>query len=790
MARRSDYRPARSLTAAAITIDPSRASSLAETRKRPLPWQRKGFEYYDRLGELRYAMNWKAQAMSRLRIVPALVDENNGIPIPLDQTEGVTDFTLEACRATLARLENSQGGSQELMRGLGLNIGITGEAYLVARQRDHVEEWTIESVLALVVDDRGRLAIKPTPWASTEEYEVLEDDSLVIRIMTRHPAYSGMPDSALHAALGTCEDLLLLTSMVRASASSRMPSGALFIPEEASFGSPDPTTDEGDGMETEDPLTRDLIQHFTTPISDPNSAAAVVPFLIRMAREDIAAVRYESFERTIDSVAMDWREEARNALAAAVDLPAEVLTGKADVNHWTAWEITEEAFRLHVEPAAISILDALTAGYFRPALAQMGVEDVNNYQLWYDNSELVSHPDAKDRALDAYDRGEVTGAYLRTTLAIPEEAMPDEEEIQRRITLRDALNKSVTLPSDSPADATDVTAEPPEQAITAAIVKSVNYRKLSLRLGRIESGLSKRLLVAVNAEMRRALERAGSRIRSATAKDKTGMTRNTVASVLPINVAQTLGPAMVSSLGLTNEDLLAEAFSGLKDQWDSWVKRAQEEGLRAVNEELKKTMTAATEDDFYNEDAIGRQQEEDRDTGWLVLLALLLARGAKALYEPTAPTPISGEFGGHVVPPSLVASALKTAGGGALSVRGKTGNLAPDAVAEGFSGVLSGNTMGELLQEAAGLEFGNAFIWEYGDAGSRQYPYYPHESLDQVEFSSWDSDELGNNEDWPSYSHFFPGDHEYCQCSAYRLVEGEDLGFEEIDMSTGEEPKG
>jgi hypothetical protein len=411
----------------------------------------------------------------------------------------------------------------------------------------------------------------------------------------------------------------------------------------------------------------------------------------------------------------------------------------------------------------------------------MGVEDVGKYRLWYDNSELVSHPDAKDRVLDAYDRGEVTGAYLRTTLTIPEEAMPDEEEIQRRSMLRDVLNKTAS-PNNGSADAADVTAEPPAQTITAAAV-APNYRKLSARLGKIESGLAERLLVATNAEMRKVLERAGSKIRSATAKDKTGMTRNTVRSVMSIDVAQTLGPAIVSSLGLTSEDLLSGAFDGLKEQWDAWVSRAQEEGRRAVNKELGKTITAAGEDyetDFYNEEAIAQQQEEDRNAGWLVLLALLLTRGAKALYEPTAPTPVSGEFGGHVVPPSLLASALRTAGGGAVSVRGKTGNLAPDAVTEGFSGVLSGDTMGELLREAAGLEFSNAFIWDYGDAGSRQWPYLPHEGLDGVEFSSWDSDALGNNEDWPSYSHFFPGDHEYCQCTAYRLI-GD--AAEEVDMS-------
>jgi len=89
--------------------------------------------------------------------------------------------------------------------------------------------------------------------------------------------------------------------------------------------------------------------------------------------------------------------------------------------------------------------------------------------------------------------------------------------------------------------------------------------------------------------------------------------------------------------------------------------------------------------------------------------------------------------------------------------------------------------MDELLQEAAGVSFDNGYIWLYGDASSRATPFEPHENLDGLEFSSWEDDVLGNDLDWPPYSHFFPGDHETCQCQAARTISG-DIG-DEVNMT-------
>jgi hypothetical protein len=781
MAKKEVYKPARSLTAASIVIDPSVRLDSVVGRRRPLPWQRQAYDYYDILGELRFALNWKASAISRLKLVPSLDDIDNSVPIALSKSDDADKKAVAASTEILARLEAGEGGSSELIKQLSLNISIAGEAYVVARTVEDKEEWSIESVMSVVVNEQGRLAIRPFPDARMNELIPVDDDCFVLKIMTRHPAYREMPDCALRAALETCEDLRLLNNMVRASASSRIPSGILFIPEEASFGSPDPTTDEGDGMETEDALTRDLILHFTTPINDSKSAAAVVPFLIRMAKDDIAAVRYERLDREIDKTAIQLRDESRSALAAAVDLPTEVITGMGDVNHWTAWAITEDAFRMHVEPAAIALLDALTVGYYRPALEQMGITDAHRYRLWYDNSELVSHPDAAARVLDAYDRIEVSGDYLRTTFTIPEEAAPDDEELKHRTELIAILagpqpaapepvepEEPEELKNDSKKkDAATTSKKPPSKEKKAnskdkALVASAgkDLTELSKILARNERALRQRIQVAADAEMRHVMEKAGNRLRSLAQKDKTSMTSNLIANVPSHLVAATLGEGIVKQFASSPEDLLVESFGSLEERYKLWVKQNHREMQRLMREyELA-----------WREEELEQQQEEDRNNGWLWFAGALVALAAIKLYEPTTPQPLNGEFEDILVPAGTVRGSLRIAGGGAVDTKSTV--IGSEPVADGISGSTSGQTAEGVLGEN-GLKFSNGYIWVYGEESSRQSPFEPHVDLDLLEFAQWDDEALVNNKDWPATDFYFPGDHQYCQCDAARIISGE-----------------
>lgn len=792
MARKEVYHPAYSLTAAAVPIDLSIRHDPLSNRRRPLPWQRAAYNYYDVLGELRFALNWKATAISRLALIPSIDVVKGSPPADLEKSDEVDKKVIGASKEVLARMEAGEGGAAEILKQLSLNLSLAGEAYLIAQNgKEGKEDWSVESVLAVVVNEQGRLAIRPFPDARIGELVSLDEDSFALRIMTRHPAWKEMPDSAIRSALETCEDLRLLNNMVRASASSRIPSGILFIPEEASFGSPDPTTDEGDGMETEDALTRDLILHFTTPVADSKSAAAVVPFLIRMAREDIAAVRYERLDREIDKTAIQLRDESRSALAAAVDLPAEVVSGIGDTNHWSAWAITEDAFRMHVEPSAITILDAITVGYYRPALEQMGITDVDKYRLWYDNSALVSHPDSASRVLDAYDRVEVSGEYLRSTFTIPEEAAPDDAELKHRAELvavlagpqppapepmageeagastsKQAPPKEEKKPTAKKADAKNVKGKAKgdagkgksKKAVTAAGAPDLN--EMSVSLARMERSLRQRIQVAADAEMRHVLDKAGNRLRSYAQRDKTKMASNLVANVPSHLVAATLGQGMVTQFAVTDNDLLAGGFLTLEERYKQMVKQAQ----REMRREMREYRLA------FKEEELAAKQEEDRNNGWLWFAAALIALAAVRLYEPTAPTPIDGEFEDILVSAGMVRESLRISGGGTVDL--ETNVIGAEQAADGISGLTSGQTAEGVLTDNA-LRFGNGYIWIYGSEETRKAPFEPHLDLDLYEFRSWSDEALINNNSWPSTEFYFPGDHEYCQCDAARIIEGE-----------------
>lgn len=789
MARRRQAevrRPARSITAAATRLDPKdRERARRQARKRPLDWQRQAFVYYDDVGEVRFGANWMANALSRLRLVPAFSPEPGAQPVPVGSAEEAVDAGADeaervAAQSVLARLGSSEGGESEILRGLGLNLFVPGEGYLIGRVDPETgdETWGVFSVSAVTVDGQGNYAIKPSPTAKRAEFITLDTDAFILLVGRRHPQYPDWPDSAMRGALDYCEDLRVLTAMIRAAASSRVPSKILGIPQEADFGTPDTTTDEGDGNESDDPLTRDLIAHMTTPLNDPKSAAALVPFILRLAGEDLDRTKVIDLTREIDRLAIELREETRRAFAASVDLPAEIITGRSDLNHWTMASVTQEAYTIHVEPYGQGIADALTFGYFRPSLVEL-VDDPRQWSIAIDPAGLVTSPDQSKDVQDAYDRGEVTGAYYRDVRGIPEDAAPDEEELQRRERLASIVGRSrgaaappspvaierapepSTGPNEDDAAIEEAVIVPEPRALTAAADDPL--ATLGLRLAQREMLLRERLRAFADEAMTRALERAGNRLRSLAQRNP--LARQAVANVGVFDVAATLGPGLVASLGSGVDDLLDGAWSRIEQRWDVLVRRAQEDALRLVREAAG--LTAAASDDLSAQFAV------DRENGRHLLIEGLAHVAAERLYNPTIPVPEMGEFdAGSLVSPRLVRQALAEAGGGPLT---------DAAEANVTGGLLSGERMRSMLSEIAAAKFGNGYVWMHG---APERPFPPHEALDGVEFTSWTDDVLANDEGWPDVSHFRPDDHEGCTCEVARVVERSDEGAIESVLPT------
>ena len=83
------------------------------------------------------------------------------------------------------------------------------------------------------------------------------------------------------------------------------------------------------------------------------------------------------------------KEKAIDRVASMAEIPAEVLTGISDANHWTAWLISDEGIRW-IKSYLGLIADALTRGFLRRALESMGVANPERYAFAFDTSTLAS----------------------------------------------------------------------------------------------------------------------------------------------------------------------------------------------------------------------------------------------------------------------------------------------------------------------------------------------------------------------------------------------------------------
>jgi hypothetical protein len=61
-------------------------------------------------------------------------------------------------------------------------------------------------------------------------------------------------------------------------------------------------------------------------------------------------------------------------------------------NHWAAWLVRDEVVQIHVAPRLELICDALTTGWYRPIMEQMGDPNPAAYVIKADVSGLVQRP--------------------------------------------------------------------------------------------------------------------------------------------------------------------------------------------------------------------------------------------------------------------------------------------------------------------------------------------------------------------------------------------------------------
>lgn len=476
------YSTPRGLTAAASQVrlnDKGEAEQFKSRRTSgSSAWQGEAWEYYDAIGEVKYAFNLVASVVSRIRLYAAIVDNPAETPLTVRSSPTIEPRLAMAAERALSRLDSAYGGQAGMLRDAALNLCVAGECYLV-QMPERVgtglpESWDIRSVDEVVINAKNQYAIaprrdiaSPSGGGSAQGNKgllTLPNKSFVGRIWRAHPRFSEEADSSLRGLLDLCAELLLLNRTFRATARSRLNAGALYLPDGLSVAaSADPDypydneTDLNPGMtpeEAADEFEDQLIDAMTTPIRDEDSASAVVPLIIRGPAELGDRIKQFKFERSFDPALAQRADRVLERILQGLDVPKDIVTGLANVKYSNALQIDESLYKAHIEPLMLLIADALTVVYLRPYLIANGFDPsaVERLVVWYDPSAVATRNDRAADADSGFDRMAVSFEAWRRAHGFNENDAPRPDEVAIRL----MMNKGSISPELTEAMLTSI----------------------------------------------------------------------------------------------------------------------------------------------------------------------------------------------------------------------------------------------------------------------------------------------------------------------------------------------
>ena len=457
------YSTPRALTAAAAQIKMKDVAEFEQFRARrnaaSSQWQAEAWEYYDAIGEIKYAFNLVASVVSRIRIYAATFDEPSEAPIAVASSTQIDPRLAAAAERALSNLNSAYGGQAGLIRDAALNLSVVGEFYLIQmperKGTGTPESWDVRSTDELIADQRGNYSVigrreqgatSGSGANSISRGIPLSERAFVGRVWRTHPRYSDEADSSLRGLLDLCAELLLLNRTFRATARSRLNAGALYLPDGLSVAAQsdgdypmdsdieiDPTAYTAE--EAEDEFEEALMDAMTTPIRDEESAAAVVPLIIRGPAELGDKIKQFKFERSFDDALIGRADRVLERILQGLDVPKDVVTGMASVKYSNALQIDESLYKAHIEPLMLLIVDSLTVVYLRPYLIASGFDPVEVAKLvvWYDPSAVATRNDRAEDADNGFDRGAISYETWRRAHGFSEADAPTGNEVALRM---------------------------------------------------------------------------------------------------------------------------------------------------------------------------------------------------------------------------------------------------------------------------------------------------------------------------------------------------------------------
>ena len=529
------------LAGAVAQVDLGTESSWKTWKFGNRDWQTEAWRLYDIVGELTKLSGRVGDSVAQARLYVTEVDETG------EETGEVVEQRIRH----LAAVPLGTGAQRDdMLRLAGIDLAVGGECWIVGEgvaANPEAAEGSWFVVTGAAIKRQGDVVSVRRPQVRGGSSLALEDGKdILIRCWRPHPNDTDQASSFTRSAIVPLREIELLTRREFAELDSRLTgAGVMFLPEGIDFPR-DPSDPEGLAG-----FMAYLQRAAAASMSDQSTARAMVPILATVpdhVLEHLEKFKPVNFWSELSAEIGPMKDKAIARVASMAEIPAEVLTGIADANHWTAWLISDEGIRW-IKGYLGLIADALTRGFLHRALESMGVDNPERYAFAFDTSTLASKPNRLDDAEKLHDRGLISDKELVLAAAFTVDQMPDEAERAKQIVYRLVMTqpdmaldpevqrllglppiKSVGLPptaaqnvdTDDPDESTE--GGPPEQgepdeasAITAALDRRIELAArpvLALPSPEAVFNASAKLIVY------RALELAGGRL--ATPQERRG----------------------------------------------------------------------------------------------------------------------------------------------------------------------------------------------------------------------------------------------------------------------------
>lgn len=447
-------------------------------------WQEESWDYYESLGEFNYGVEWFAEALSRVRLTAAVMSPGGDEPEPI--TEG-------PAADLVSKFLGGTDGQAQALRSLGVHLSVPGDAYLVGRQVTDDEMasgvlldaepdedgrvWTIQPVNTIRRSRRIYSAVRSALGQRDRGWEIqvnearwiqLPPETLVSRVWDRNERVPWRAMSPAKAALPIMREIDMYNRQIIAVLLSRIAlNGMLLIPDEIMLPVNPAYEDAAD------PFMAELIDIMRAAIKNPGAPASAAPLPLRIPAELIDKVKHLTFATPLDNKIFESRGAAIRRLATTLNLPAEVVTGMGDVNHWSAWQLTEDAIKIHISPKAEIVTRCLTLGFLHPMLRAAGektrMPDGSRIIMWYDTSELTQRPDRSNPAVELRKLRIISDEATRRENGFNEADAPTEAELEQMI-LNDIVgNAQLTVQVLKELTGLDLTPPAPPAPPTPAV---------------------------------------------------------------------------------------------------------------------------------------------------------------------------------------------------------------------------------------------------------------------------------------------------------------------------------